>query len=215
MCARWRQRRSPTQKTRKRRTASYEVRAHSVLVAQLLVPLSAADASSMQRPCSELQWWPSGTTTQLCGVPAPPPALARRDRAGQGDGAEDPQSLGGDGGGQLAGRAAQDAYQPLDPHAGHGLAAGWAGHWSAPRFASSAVQLPAPAFATRVDGRSAVRAGASWGAFTTARYTASGGDFFGKIAVEYLAYALGLYFGVGAPRPTLGCVGCQRRGRRR
>jgi len=150
-------------------------------------------------------------TTQLCGVPAPPPALARRDRAGQGDGAEDPQSLGGDGGGQLAGRAAQDAYQPLDPHAGHGLAAGWAGHWSALRFASSAVQLPAPAFARRVDGRSAVRAGASWGAFTTARYIASGGDFFGKIAVEYLAYALGLYFGVGASSPTLGCVGCQRR----
>jgi len=62
--------------------------------------------------------------------------------------------------------------------------------------------------------RPAVHAGASWGAFTTARYIASGGDFFGKIAVEYLAYALGLYFGVGAPSHTLGCVGCQRRRRR-
>ena len=40
-------------------------------------------------------------------------------------------------------------------------------------------------------------AGASWGAFSTAGYIASGGDFFGKIAVEYLAYALGLYFAIG------------------
>lgn len=42
-------------------------------------------------------------------------------------------------------------------------------------------------------------AGASWGAFSTAGYIASGGDFFGKIAVEYLAYALGLYFAIGVP----------------
>lgn len=40
-------------------------------------------------------------------------------------------------------------------------------------------------------------AGASWGAFSTAGYIANGGDFFGKIAVEYLAYALGLYFAIG------------------
>lgn len=57
------------------------------------------------------------------------------------------------------------------------------------------------------------RAGASWGAFSTANYIASGGDFFGKVAVEYLAYALGLYFGIGAPSCTPGCQGqggCQR-----
>ena len=90
-------------------------------------------------------------STQLCQVPAPPPAPACRDRAGQGDGAEDSQSLGGDGSGQLAGRAAQDAHQPLDPHAGHSPAAGWAGHRSALSFASSALQLLAPAYLTCTD----------------------------------------------------------------
>ncbi|KAK9839200.1 hypothetical protein WJX81_000871 [Elliptochloris bilobata] len=43
----------------------------------------------------------------------------------------------------------------------------------------------------------ALDTGASWGAFSTAGYIASGADFFGKIAVEYLAYALGLYFAIG------------------
>ena len=50
------------------------------------------------------------------------------------------------------------------------------------------------------------RAGASWGAFSTAGYIANGGDFFGKIAVEYLAYALGLYFAIGTPYQALSTV---------
>jgi Ca2+-binding EF-hand superfamily protein len=37
-------------------------------------------------------------------------------------------------------------------------------------------------------------AGASWGAFSTAQALSVGPPFFGKIAVEYLAYFLGLYF---------------------
>lgn len=40
-------------------------------------------------------------------------------------------------------------------------------------------------------------AGASWGGFTTAQYLSEGGDFFGKIIVQYLAYFLGLYFAIG------------------
>ena len=40
-------------------------------------------------------------------------------------------------------------------------------------------------------------AGASWGGFSTANYLAQGGDFFGKIAVQYVAYFLGLYFAIG------------------
>jgi hypothetical protein len=39
--------------------------------------------------------------------------------------------------------------------------------------------------------------GASWGGFTTASYLGQGGDFFGKIVIEYLAYFLGLYFAIG------------------
>lgn len=39
--------------------------------------------------------------------------------------------------------------------------------------------------------------GASWGGFTTAQYLSQGGDFFGKIVVQYLAYFLGLYFAIG------------------
>lgn len=42
-----------------------------------------------------------------------------------------------------------------------------------------------------------VNAGASWGGFTTAQYLANGGDFFGKIVVQYAAYFLGLYFAIG------------------
>lgn len=42
-----------------------------------------------------------------------------------------------------------------------------------------------------------LRAGASWGGFTTAQYLSQGGDFFGKIVVQYLAYFLGLYFAIG------------------
>ena len=40
-------------------------------------------------------------------------------------------------------------------------------------------------------------AGASWGGFSTANYLAQGGDFFGKIIVQYVAYFLGLYFAIG------------------
>ena len=40
-------------------------------------------------------------------------------------------------------------------------------------------------------------AGASWGGFSTASYLAQGGDFFGKIVVQYVAYFLGLYFAIG------------------
>ncbi|CAK0779977.1 hypothetical protein CVIRNUC_004904 [Coccomyxa viridis] len=40
-------------------------------------------------------------------------------------------------------------------------------------------------------------AGASWGGFSTASYLSAGGDFPGKIIVQYLAYFLGLYFAAG------------------
>ena len=40
-------------------------------------------------------------------------------------------------------------------------------------------------------------AGASWGAFSTASYISQGGEFPGKLAVEFVAYFLGIYFASG------------------
>jgi hypothetical protein len=52
-------------------------------------------------------------------------------------------------------------------------------------------------------------AGASWGALSSAAGIGAGGDFFGKIVVEYLCYFLGLYFGTSVILDlfTLGAIG--------
>ena len=52
--------------------------------------------------------------------------------------------------------------------------------------------------------------GASWGGFSTASYLSAGGDFPGKIIVQYLAYFLGAEHVLKFPGHLSVCYACQQ-----